>query len=91
MICKTMPATTSALISTLDRATGNILKLKPRFISKGTSADIQITLRPSRVGGISLARGIPLEPFSVNKDMGRVLIRRGGETVAAGIVLQIIS
>ena len=27
---------------------------------------------------------IPLEPFSTNKEMGRILIRRGGETIAAG-------
>jgi elongation factor 1 alpha-like protein len=27
---------------------------------------------------------IPLEPFATNKEMGRILIRRGGETIAAG-------
>ena len=25
-----------------------------------------------------------MEPFSTNKEMGRILIRRGGETIAAG-------
>lgn len=29
-------------------------------------------------------KGIPLETFSANKDMGRILLRRGGETIAAG-------
>lgn len=29
-------------------------------------------------------RPIPLEPFTTNKDMGRILIRRGGETIGAG-------
>jgi hypothetical protein len=27
---------------------------------------------------------IPLEPASRNKEMGRVLLRRGGETIGAG-------
>ena len=27
---------------------------------------------------------VPLEPFAVNKEMGRILIRRAGETIAAG-------
>ncbi len=27
---------------------------------------------------------IPLETFKSNKEMGRILLRRGGETVAAG-------
>ena len=35
-------------------------------------------------GPNSVAKPIPIEPFSVNKDMGRILIRRGGETIAAG-------
>lgn len=32
---------------------------------------------------------IPLELASVNKELGRVLLRRGGETVAAGVVVKI--
>ncbi|KAG8847044.1 Hsp70 suppressor, GTPase facilitates ribosomal subunit dissociation [Tulasnella sp. 330] len=34
---------------------------------------------------------IPIEPFAINKDMGRILLRRGGETIAAGIVSEIFS
>lgn len=33
---------------------------------------------------MSMIKGIPMEPFAVNKDMGRILVRRGGETIAAG-------
>lgn len=33
---------------------------------------------------------LPLEPFSVNKNMGRVLLRRNGETIAAGVVLEVL-
>jgi len=44
-----------------------------------------------QIGGISSPiLGIPLETFSANKEMGRVLIRRGGETIAAGVVTEIL-
>jgi hypothetical protein len=56
-----------------------------RVLTKGTSAEVQIAIRQATFGG-SGARStvIPLEPFSINKEMGRILIRRGGETIAAG-------
>lgn len=41
---------------------------------------------------IDLIRGVlPLDAFAKNKDLGRVIIRREGETIAAGIVSSIIS
>ncbi|PPR03834.1 hypothetical protein CVT26_000832 [Gymnopilus dilepis] len=85
-----VPATTTKLISIIDRASGKVLKTNPRVLTKGSSAEVQITLRSTQLGGQSTsARGIPLETFSTNKDMGRILLRRGGETIAAGIVLAI--
>jgi elongation factor 1 alpha-like protein len=56
-------------------------------LGKNSSAKVLIQLRPSG-GGIQSKTLIPIEPFSVNKSMGRVLFRRGGETIAAGIVLE---
>lgn len=54
-------------------------------LTKGTSAEVQISLRPGGFSGpSSKPLPIPLEPFAVNKEMGRILIRRGGETIAAG-------
>ncbi|KAF8897219.1 EF Tu GTP binding domain-containing protein [Infundibulicybe gibba] len=80
-----LPATISKLISIIDRATGKELKANPRVLAKGVSAEVQISLRSSTLSGPSaVTRAIPLEPFAVNKDMGRVLIRRGGETISAG-------
>lgn len=32
----------------------------------------------------AVPKPIPIEPFAVNKDMGRILLRRGGETIGAG-------
>ncbi|KIJ19881.1 hypothetical protein PAXINDRAFT_160566 [Paxillus involutus ATCC 200175] len=82
-----VPATISKLVATLDRGVGSVTKKSPRVLTKGTSAEIEITLRGDTPGAV--ARPIPIEPFSVNKDMGRILLRRGGETIAAGIVLEI--
>ncbi|KAF9569398.1 EF Tu GTP binding domain-containing protein [Agrocybe pediades] len=85
-----VPATTTKLISTIDRTSGKVVKANPRVLTKGSSAEVQIALRSSQVGSTLVnTRGIPLEPFSKNKDMGRILIRRGGETIAAGVVLEI--
>ena len=80
-----MPATISKLTATLDRASGTVIKHNPRVLTKATSAEVQISLRTATMSGpASAARPIPLEPFASNKDMGRILIRRGGETIGAG-------
>lgn len=87
-----VPATLSRLVATTDRASGSIVKKNPRVLSRGTSAEVEITLRAGTLSTPSaVARPIPLEPFSVNKDMGRILVRRSGETIAAGIVLSVIT
>jgi len=85
-----VPATMSKLISTIDRASGKVLKSNPRMLTKSMSAEVQITLRTGTLSGpASATRAIPLETFATNKDMGRILIRRGGETIAAGIVIDV--
>ncbi|KZT12882.1 uncharacterized protein LAESUDRAFT_639901 [Laetiporus sulphureus 93-53] len=78
-------ASISKVVATLDRATGTIIKKSPRVLPKNASAEVQISLRSAAMSGPSAkAQPIPIEPFAVNKDMGRILIRRGGETIAAG-------
>ncbi|EMD40448.1 hypothetical protein CERSUDRAFT_43937 [Gelatoporia subvermispora B] len=80
-----VPASISKLVATLDRSTGTIIKQNPRVLSKGVSAEVQITLRSSIPSApLVKVQPIPLEPFSVNKELGRILIRRGGETIGAG-------
>lgn len=80
-----MPATVSRLISILDRTNGAVTKSKPRILQKLVSAEVEISLRSSGMSGpSSRSQPIPLEPFSVNKEMGRILLRRSGETIAAG-------
>ncbi|KAI5124791.1 hypothetical protein M0805_005425 [Coniferiporia weirii] len=85
-----VPAVLTKFIAMLDRATGAVVKKYPRVLTKGTSAEVQITLRTTSMSGpASRAQPIPLEPFAVNKEMGRLLLRRGGESLAAGIVLDV--
>ncbi|KAJ6516206.1 EF Tu GTP binding domain-containing protein [Mycena sanguinolenta] len=81
-----VPATISKLIATLDRTSGKVVKSNPRVLAKASSAEVQITVRSIGSSG----RSIPVELYAVNKAMGRVLIRREGETIAAGIVTEIV-
>ncbi|KAF9189708.1 HBS1-like protein [Haplosporangium sp. Z 767] len=76
------PATVSKLVATIDKGTGEMIKKSPRHLSKNTTAMVEI-----RVNG----RAIPLETFKDSKELGRVMLRKGGETVAAGIVTKILS
>ncbi|PWN47979.1 hypothetical protein IE53DRAFT_219641 [Violaceomyces palustris] len=72
-----IPATLIELVATLDKASGSTLKKKPRVLSKGSSAIVR-------------SLGYPIEEFKSNKEMARILLRMGGETVAAGIVLEVV-
>ncbi|KAF4977510.1 hypothetical protein FZEAL_5989 [Fusarium zealandicum] len=59
-----------SITATLDKASGTILKKKPRVVQPGGVARVVI----------KLAAKVPLEPGQ------RVVIRSGGETVAAGLL-----
>lgn len=55
------------------------------MLAKLTAAKVEVTLRGTAIGGSSAqVSPIPLETFKANKEMGRVLLRREGETIAAG-------
>ncbi|KAI8394259.1 P-loop containing nucleoside triphosphate hydrolase protein [Radiomyces spectabilis] len=74
------PAIISKLLMTLDKSTGEMIKKNPRHLSKGATAKVRINMP---------LRPIPLETFKDNKNLGRVMLRREGETVAAGIVTEV--
>ncbi|KAI0722989.1 hypothetical protein C8Q76DRAFT_793974 [Earliella scabrosa] len=87
-----VPASISRLVSVLDRSNGSVVKRKPRVLTKNMSAEVEISLRSSTYSGpASRALPIPLEAFSVNKEMGRILLRRAGETIGAGVVLELLT
>lgn len=72
----------------VDRTTGAVIKKNPRVLSKGMSAKVRITVRGGTLsdasGGVTTSK-LAVETFKENKDMGRVLLRRNGETIAAGM------
>ncbi|KAI9257022.1 P-loop containing nucleoside triphosphate hydrolase protein [Helicostylum pulchrum] len=76
------PAFVYKLVEVLDKSTGEVIKRNPRCLTKGMTAKIQIKLSQ---------RPIPLETFKDNKQLGRIMLRKDGETVAAGVVNDILT
>lgn len=73
-------AVVSKLISQLNKSTGEILKKHPRFLGNNTSAIVEI----------QVSKPIALELYSDCKELGRVMLRVGGVTIAAGLITKII-
>jgi elongation factor 1 alpha-like protein len=63
------------------------------MLSRNASARVKIQVRGNSGAASAALRNpvVALEPFTANKAMGRVLLRRNGETIAAGIVLSVLS
>jgi elongation factor 1 alpha-like protein len=74
------PASIIKLIEVLDKSTGQVTKRNPRVLTKGMTAKVQVKLSQ---------RPIPLETFKDNKQLGRIMLRKDGETVAAGVVNEV--
>lgn len=74
------PAVVSKLISQLNKSTGEIVKKHPRFLGNNTSAIVEI----------HVSRPIALELYSDCKELGRVMLRVGGVTIAAGLIVKIV-
>lgn len=69
----------SHLMALCDAKTGEPTKQRPRCLTSGQTALIEVTpVRP-----------VPLEAFSDLKALGRVALREGGRTVAVGVVTRI--
>ncbi|PWY98741.1 hypothetical protein BCV70DRAFT_201535 [Testicularia cyperi] len=80
-------ANLAELVSILDKTTGAVTKKRPRVLTKGSTALVRVSVKAGGMAGQS--SGIPLEDAKTNKEMARVLMRMNGETVAAGIVLEL--
>ncbi|XP_053314522.1 HBS1-like protein isoform X1 [Spea bombifrons] len=73
------PATIRKLISVLHKSTGEVMKKKPKCITKGMNAIIELqTQRP-----------IALELYKDFKELGRFMLRYSGSSIAAGVVTEI--
>lgn len=73
------PAIITKLITQLHRSTGEVIKNKPRCLPKNSSAIVEITT----------SRPICLELYKDIKQLGRIMIRYSGTTIAAGLVTKI--
>ncbi|XP_068006016.1 HBS1-like protein isoform X2 [Melanerpes formicivorus] len=73
------PATIKRLLSVLHKSTGEVTKKKPKLLTKGQNALIELqTQRP-----------VALELYKDFKELGRFMLRYGGSTIAAGVVTEI--
>lgn len=74
------PATIKRLCSVLHKSTGEVLQKKPRCLTKNSNAEVVIhTNKP-----------VCIELYKDYKDLGRFMLRYGGETIAAGVVTEIL-
>ncbi|ELT90052.1 hypothetical protein CAPTEDRAFT_178027 [Capitella teleta] len=74
------PAHIHRLISQLNKSNGEILKKKPRCLTKNMNAVIEL----------SLSRTVCLELHKDCKELGRIMLRYAGHTIAAGLVTEIL-
>uniref|UniRef100_A0A671S9W9 HBS1-like protein n=1 Tax=Sinocyclocheilus anshuiensis TaxID=1608454 RepID=A0A671S9W9_9TELE len=73
------PATIRKLVSVLHKSSGEVLKKKPKCLSKGQNAVVEIqTQRP-----------VALELYKDHKELGRFMLRYVGSTIAAGVVTEV--
>ncbi|XP_061097410.1 HBS1-like protein isoform X2 [Conger conger] len=73
------PATIRKLVSILHKSSGEVLKKKPKCLTKGQNAVVEIqTQRP-----------VALELYKDFKELGRFMLRYVGSTIAAGVVTEI--
>ncbi|KAL3285327.1 hypothetical protein HHI36_019436 [Cryptolaemus montrouzieri] len=75
------PAVICKLVAELNKSTGEQIKKHPRFLQKNTSAIVEV----------QMSKLIALELYSECKELGRVMLRQSGVTIAAGLVTRIIS
>ncbi|XP_072188714.1 HBS1-like protein isoform X1 [Excalfactoria chinensis] len=73
------PATIRRLLSVLHKSTGEVTKKKPKFLTKGQNALIELeTQRP-----------VAVELYKDFKELGRFMLRYSGSTIAAGVITEI--
>mmetsp|Transcript_28835 Transcript_28835/g.42556 ORF Transcript_28835/g.42556 Transcript_28835/m.42556 type:complete len:680 (+) Transcript_28835:145-2184(+) len=75
-----VPTTISKLVSSVNPKKKNSSKERPRVLTGGTSAIVEMTF----------ARKICVEPYNACRALGRFVLRRGGETVAIGIIENVL-
>ncbi|KXZ51213.1 hypothetical protein GPECTOR_13g700 [Gonium pectorale] len=70
----------TALSAVLDARSGEVTKARPRCLTRGQTALVEVTA----------ARALVLEEYSEYRALGRVALREGGRTLAVGIVTRLL-
>lgn len=74
------PATVSKLKAQLHKGTGEVMKKNPRCLGNNSCAQIELTFQ----------RPIAIERYADFKELGRIMLRVGGITIAAGLVTDVL-
>uniref|UniRef100_A0A182JG83 Uncharacterized protein n=1 Tax=Anopheles atroparvus TaxID=41427 RepID=A0A182JG83_ANOAO len=74
------PATIRKLKAQLHKGTGEVVKKHPRCLGNNSCALVEIEFQ----------RPIGMERYADFKDLGRIMLRVGGVTIAAGLVTEIV-
>lgn len=70
----------SRLVAVVDPKTGEHSKKRPRVLTRGQSAVIEVTA----------LRATCFEPYADCRSLGRIVLREGGQTLAVGIVTAVL-
>ncbi|EIE22483.1 hypothetical protein COCSUDRAFT_47906 [Coccomyxa subellipsoidea C-169] len=70
----------SRLVSVLNPKTGEVTKARPRALTKGQTAVVEI----------SVARPMCVELYTDYRALGRIALRDGGHTIAVGIIVSLL-
>ena len=76
------PASLTKLIALLNPSDGSILKERPRALTSGATAMVELRLSDNT--------RIVMDRFQECRALGRFVLRRGGDTIAVGVVEEII-
>ncbi len=73
------PANICKLVSVLNKSTGEVIRKRPRCLTKNNNAVIELEIN----------RPVCIELYKEYRDLGRFMLRYGGSTIAAGLVTQV--
>ena len=72
------PGNIKKLVSLLNKSNGEVVKAKPRCLTGNQTAVVEVVT----------SRPIPLELYKNYRELGRFMLRSGGNTLAAGMVTE---
>ncbi|KAK7100178.1 HBS1-like protein isoform X2 [Littorina saxatilis] len=78
--CINEPAIIKRLVAILNKSTGEVVKNRPKCLTKNSSAIVEVEFE----------RTVCVEMYTEFRDLGRFMLRSGGHTIAAGMIEEIL-